>query len=59
MEGKDIEINFNSKYLCEALKAADEDFVVIRFVGEIAPATITPYEGDGYLYLVLPIRINS
>ena len=35
------------------------EFVVIRFVGEIAPATITPYEGDAYLYLVLPIRINS
>ena len=59
IEGKDLEINFNSRYLCEALKAVSDEFVVIRFVGEIAPATITPYEGDAYLYLVLPIRINS
>lgn len=58
-EGKDMEINFNSKYLCDALKASSDEFVVIRFVGEIAPATITPYEGEDYLYLVLPIRINS
>ena len=59
IEGKDMEINFNSKYLCDALKAVTDEFVIIRFVGEIAPATITPYSGDEYLYLVLPIRINN
>lgn len=59
IEGKDMEINFNSKFLCDALKAVDDEFVVVSFVGEIAPATITPYSGDEYLYLVLPIRINS
>ena len=57
-EGQDLDINFNSKYLCDALKATDDEFITFRFVGEIAPAIITPFSGEEYIFLVLPIRIN-
>ncbi len=57
-DGNDLDINFNVKYLSDALKASSDEYVFLKFVGEIAPAIITPIEGDEYVFLVLPIRIN-
>lgn len=59
IDGKDMDINFNAKYISDALKSVGDEKVVIKFVGEIAPAIITPENGDEYVYLILPIRINS
>ena len=58
LEGKDLSIAFNSKYLVEALKAAGDEFVNIYLNSPIAPCIIKPYSGEDYLYLILPIRIN-
>lgn len=59
MEGKDVNIAFNSKYLCDALKAAGDEFVNINLNSSISPCIVRPYSGEDYLYLILPIRINS
>ena len=59
MEGKDLSIAFNSKYLCDALKAASDEFVNIHLNSAISPCVIKPYSGEEYLYLILPIRING
>lgn len=59
MEGKDLKIAFNSKYLCDALKATGDEFVNMYFTSAISPCIIRPYSGDEYLYLILPIRINK
>ncbi len=59
MEGKDLSIAFNSKYLCDALKAAGDEFVNIYLKNSISPCVIKPYSGEDYLYLILPIRINA
>ena len=59
MEGKDLSIAFNSKYLCDALKAAGDEFVNIYLNTAISPCVIKPYSGEEYLYLILPIRING
>ena len=59
MEGKDLSIAFNAKYLCDALKAAGDEFVNIYLNGPISPCVIKPFSGEEYLYLILPIRINS
>ena len=55
-EGETVDIDFNSKYLIDALKAIDEDIVRIEFNGNQGPCIIVPVEGDGFVYLVLPIR---
>ena len=57
--GDNLEIGFNSKYLSEALKAVDDDEVVLEFKSSITPCIIKPVEGNGYEYLVLPVRISS
>ena len=59
LEGKDLSIAFNSKYLCDALKAAGDEFINIYLNSAISPCVIKPYSGDEYLYLILPIRINA
>lgn len=59
LDGKDVNIAFNSKYLCDALKAAGDEFVNINMNSSISPCIIRPYSGEEYLYLILPIRINS
>ena len=59
LDGKDLSIAFNSKFICDALKAAGDDFVNIYLNSPISPCVIKPYSGEEYLYLILPIRINS
>ena len=57
--GDNIEIGFNSKYLLDALKAIDDDEIVIEFGTSTSPILIKPIEGNGFVYLVLPVRITS
>ena len=59
IDGLDLNIAFNSKYICDALRAAGDEFVVMYLNSSISPCVIRPYSGDDYLYLILPIRINS
>ncbi len=57
--GKDITIAFNGKYLVEYLKIINEDFVNINLNTPIDPCIITAVSNDGFLYLVLPVRIQG
>ena len=59
LEGKELVIAFNPRYLIEALKAIDEDEVYIHFISSLTPCIIMPKEGDSYKYLILPIRVNA
>ncbi|MBR6961130.1 MAG: DNA polymerase III subunit beta [Clostridiales bacterium] len=51
-----IDIDFNSKYLIDALKNIDDDKICIEFNGSQGPCIIKPAEGEKYIYLILPIR---
>lgn len=57
LEGKDLDIAFNSRYLADALNKIKEDFIDIKFSGATSPSIIVPKEGDKFLYMVLPIRM--
>ncbi|WP_054743207.1 DNA polymerase III subunit beta [Cellulosilyticum ruminicola] len=59
LEGKEITIAFNPKYLIDSLKAIDDDKVCINFISALTPCIIKPEEGDHYKYLILPIRVNA
>jgi|GEM_PF-2863919 DNA polymerase III, beta subunit len=54
-----FEIGFNEKYMVDALKAIDDENVVIHFFGAVTSMVITPVEGDDYLHLLLPIRLTK
>ena len=56
-EGKDLTIAFNVRYITDVLKALSDDEVFMRFNSNVSPCVICPTEGDGYQYLVLPVRV--
>ena len=57
LEGKDLSIAFNARYVSECLRNIDDEFIKINFTSPIAPCTITKSENSEYLYLILPVRI--
>ena len=59
MEGEKVEMGFNNRYLLDALKNADTDQVRLELGGPLSPMKVLPKEGDGFLFLVLPVRLKS
>lgn len=57
--GDEIDMGFNSKYLVDALRACDSDEVLLELNGPLSPMKIVPKEGDGFLFLVLPVRLKN
>lgn len=51
-------IGFNHKYMLDALGACDESEVVFELTNPLSPIVIKPCEGDGFLFMVLPVRLN-
>jgi len=58
MEGKNIEIAFNARYLLDVMRAIDDDEIVLEFTTSVSPGIIRPLEGDAYCYLILPVRLS-
>lgn len=57
--GESIEIGFNCKYMLEAMKAIDEDKVLMNFAGAVKPLLITDAKKTNrYQTLVLPVRLS-
>lgn len=59
VEGKDIEIGFNPRYVIESLKVIDDPEICIEFTTSISPVLIKPVNGKEYIYVVLPIKLRQ
>ncbi|MBP5177739.1 MAG: DNA polymerase III subunit beta, partial [Clostridia bacterium] len=59
LEGKDITIAFNSKYLTDSLRVISDEFVTFNLNSAIAPCVIKSNIDEEYLYLILPVRLNQ
>lgn len=57
LEGEDIKIAFNSKYILDGLKVIDSEEIVLNFVSNVNPCIINPNEDNNYTYLILPVRL--
>jgi len=57
LEGKDIVIGFNPKFLLDALRVIDDESVDIYLINAKAPCFIRDKE-QSYIYLILPVNIN-
>lgn len=57
MEGKDIIIGFNPRFLTEALRVIDDEIVDIYLINPKAPCFIRDKE-QTYIYLILPVNIH-
>jgi DNA polymerase-3 subunit beta len=59
IEGQNMEMGFNNRYLLDALRNSECDEVKICLSGAISPMLIMPRDGDDFLFLVLPVRLKS
>ena len=57
VEGDDLSIAFNPRYLIEALRSIEDESVKLIFMASLSPCTILPVEGDIFKYLILPLRM--
>ncbi len=56
--GEDQVIGFNSKYVTDVLRAVDDEDLAFEMTSSVSSCLIKPVDGDGYVYLVLPVRIS-
>lgn len=59
VEGKDLEIGFNPRYLMEALKVIEDDEIELNFTSNVLPLIIKPITGASYIYMVLPVKLKD
>ena len=59
LEGEELEMGFNNRYLLDALKNTDSDEVILQISGSLSPMKVLPTEGDSFLFLVLPVRLKA
>ncbi|MCD7827911.1 MAG: DNA polymerase III subunit beta [Clostridiales bacterium] len=58
IDGNDIEIGIQSRYILDALKISEEDEVLINMVNSLSPVCIVSAKSDSFLYLILPVRLT-
>lgn len=57
--GKELKIALNGKYMLDALKALDEERVILSFNTPFSPFTLENEKEKGNVYLILPVRTNA
>lgn len=58
VEGEDLVVAFNAKFLLDAINAAPATQLTIEFSGALSPALIKPMGVEGLQYVVMPVRLN-
>ncbi len=56
--GEPFEIGFNPDFLTVGLESAGADQVVLKLISPLRPGLVESADGSGFLYLIMPIRLN-
>jgi DNA polymerase-3 subunit beta len=56
--GESFEIGFNPDFLTVGLESAGADEVVLKLISPLRPGLVEAADGSGFLYLIMPIRLN-
>ncbi|PYI52380.1 DNA polymerase III subunit beta [Paenibacillus flagellatus] len=59
LSGELLSISFNSKYMLDALKVIDSDFIQICFRGAMQPIIMKPEDHSNMLHLIMPYRTTN
>jgi DNA polymerase III subunit beta len=57
-QGEPLEIGFNPEFLRDGLEAIEEGDVVVKLISSLRPGLLEAGDGSGFLYLIMPIRLN-
>lgn len=56
IEGEDLKISFNAKFMMDALRALEGTDIKVSFTGAMRPFVIQAQHDDSMLQLILPVR---
>jgi DNA polymerase III subunit beta len=56
--GEPFEIGFNPDFLTVGLESAGAEEVVLKLISPLRPGLVESADGSGFLYLIMPIRLN-
>jgi DNA polymerase-3 subunit beta len=57
-QGEPFEIGFNPEFLRDGLESVDTGDVLLKLISPLRPGLIESADGTGFLYLIMPIRLN-
>src|ERR671938_2769 len=57
-DGETLEIGFNPDFLREGLESAESDDLIFKLISPLRPGLIQSGDDGGFIYLVMPIRLN-
>ena len=56
--GEPLEIGFNPEFLRDGLESAESEDLVFKLISPLRPGLIQSGDEGGFIYLVMPIRLN-
>lgn len=57
VEGEEVQVAFNARYLLDALQAIDGEDVELALNGPLQPAVVRAKGKDDYLCVIMPVRV--
>ena len=57
-KGEPLEIGFNPEFLRDGLESVGADELLLKLISPLRPGLIESGDDGGFLYLVMPIRLN-
>lgn len=56
--GEPFEIGFNPEFLRDGLESVETGDLILKLISPLRPGLIESADGSGFLYLIMPIRLN-
>jgi DNA polymerase III subunit beta len=57
-QGEALEIGFNPEFLRDGLESVESGDVLLKLISPLRPGLIQAADGSGFVYLLMPIRLN-
>jgi DNA polymerase-3 subunit beta len=57
VDGPEVQIAFNARYVLDALGVVERDQVELKFDGPLSPGLIKQPASEDYLYVIMPVRV--
>jgi DNA polymerase-3 subunit beta len=57
-KGEQLEIGFNPDFFRDGLESAESDELILKLISPLRPGLIQSGDDGGFVYLVMPIRLN-
>lgn len=58
-QGEPLEIGFNPEFLRDGLESVESEQLVLKLISPLRPGLIESPDGGEFVYLIMPIRLNT